>query len=383
MGVLVLVWGISLLFLGGCASTQRPPTPTGTFSPPARIENSAVGSLPTDGSTAVPTSSSQGAADLERLAHLWQKRTQEGSFSDYPIGPGDVLQISVPAMDELNEYTAFTARVSGEGTITLPLLGVVPVAGLTEQQTREEIRRRLAERYMYDPQVNLFVREYRSRQVAVVGAVNKPGLYNLASEANTLLDMISQAGGMTDTAASRILFIPAEPGEEKQAQELAAVLPAALGSRDSSLTVKRPDPIVIDLQYLHRGGQQIYLTLPAKPGDVIIVPTSGEVLVEGWVKSPASYKISPGMTVLGAVAAAGGVLFAADTETVQVLRTGKEGEKILLSADMEKIKRGESPDIPVEAGDVIEVEYSSLKLVPYGVYSAISQLVHFGAYAAY
>src|SRR5215813_281314 len=372
MGVLSLIWGISLLFLGGCASTQRHPAPSEAFSSPPRIANPVM-----------PTSSSQTSADLERLAHLWQERTQEGSLSDYPIGPGDVLQISVPAMDELSEYAAFTARVSGEGTITLPLLGVVPVAGLTEQQTREEIRRRLAERYMYDPQVNLFVREYRSRQVAVVGAVNKPGLYDLASEANTLLDMISQAGGMTDTAASRILFIPAEPGESGQAKELAAALPVALGSRDSSLTVKRPDPIVIDLQYLHRGGQQIYLTLPAKPGDVIIVPTSGEVLVEGWVKSPASYKISPGMTVLGAVAAAGGVLFAADTGTVQVLRTGREGEKILLPVDLEKIKRGESPDIPIEAGDVIEVEYSSLKLVPYGVYSAITQLIRFGAYTAY
>jgi len=282
-------------------------------------------------------------------------------------------------MDELNNYAA---RVSGEGTITLPLIGVVPVTGLTEQQTREEIRRRLQERYVYDPQVSLFVSEYRSRQVAVIGAVNKPGLYNLASEANTLLDMISQAGGMTDTAASRILFIPAEPGEERQAKELAAVLPAALSNRDSSLTLKRPDPIVIDLQYLHQGGQQIYLTLPAKPGDVIIVPTSGEVLVEGWVKTPASYKISPGMTVLGAVAAAGGVLFAADTETVQVLRTGREGEKILLPADLEKIKRGESPDIPVEAGDVVEVSFSSLKLVPYSVYSTIYNLVRIGAYTS-
>src|SRR5262249_11793577 len=202
-----------LLFLGGCALATRPLMPAKTFPSPARVETSIVETSQTDSGPTVSAASGQTSADLERLAHLWQERTQEGSFSDYPIGPGDVLQISVPAMDELSESAAFTARVSGEGTITLPLLGVVPVAGLTEQQTREEIRRRLAERYMYDPQVNLFVREYRSRQVAVVGAVNKPGLYDLASEANTLLDMISQAGGMTDTAASRILFIPAEPGE--------------------------------------------------------------------------------------------------------------------------------------------------------------------------
>lgn len=378
MGVFLLVWELVFLFLGGCVSTRRPPTPAETFSSSARVEHPAVGSLQPDSSAVMSTPSSQDPADLERLAQLWQTRIYAGSFSDYPIGPGDVLQISVPAMDELNNYAA---RVSGEGTITLPLIGVVPVARLTEQQTREEIRSRLTERYMYDPQVNLFVREYRSRQVAVIGAVNKPGLYNLAGEADTILDMISQAGGMTDTAASRILFIPAEPGEERQAKELAAVLPVALGNRDSSLTLKRPDPIVIDLQYLHRGGQQISLTLPARPGDVIIVPTSGEVLVEGWVKNPASYKISQGMTVLGAVAAAGDLLFAADTSAVKVLRTGRGGEKIFLSADLEKIKSGESSDIPVEAGDVVEVSSSSLRIVPYGVYSFFSNIVRLGASA--
>src|SRR5713101_7469650 len=272
MGVFLLVWELVFLFLGGCVSTRRPPTPAETFSSPAPVEHPAVGSSQPDSSAVVSTPSSQEPADLERLAHLWQARVHEGSFSDYPIGPGDVLQISVPAMEELTNHRA---RVSGEGTITLPLIGVVPVAGLTEQQTRDEIRRRLAERYMYDPQVNLFVREYRSRQVAVIGAVNKPGLYNLAGEADTILDMISQAGGMTDTAASRFLFIPAEPGEERQAKQLAAVLPASLSNPDSSLTLKRPDPIVIDLQYLHQGVQQTYLTLPARPGDVLIVPASG------------------------------------------------------------------------------------------------------------
>jgi polysaccharide export outer membrane protein len=283
-------------------------------------------------------------------------------------------------MDELNNYAA---RVSGEGTITLPLIGVVPVGGLTEQQTREEIQRRLQESYMYDPQVSLFVQEYRSRQVAVIGAVNKPGLYNLAGEADTLLDMISQAGGMQDTAAPRILLIPAEPGDAKQAKEFAAALPVVLGNREPSPTTKRPDPIVIDLQYLHRGGQQVYLTLPARPGDVLIVPAIGEVLVEGWVKTPASYKISTGMTLLGAVAAAGGVLYAADTSTVNIIRAGKTGERILLEADLEKIKRGESSDIPVQAGDVIEVSSSSVKIVPYGIYTIFTQILHVGGYMAY
>jgi len=278
----------------------------------------------------------------------------------------------------MEELSSYQARVSGEGNITLPLIGVMPVAGLTEQQTREEIQRRLQERYMYDPQVSLFVQEYRSRQAAVIGAVNKPGLYNLVGETDTILDMLSQAGGMLDRAAPRILLVPAEVGEANQAKEFAAALPVALGTGASSPMGKNPDPIVINLQNLRRGGQQVYLTLPVRPGDVIIVPGNGEVLVGGWVKSPASYMVSDGMTVFGAVSAAGGLMYAADSSSIKILRTGKAGEKIFLSADLEKIKRGESPDVLVEAGDVIEVPSSSLKIVPYGFYAFFTGVFRVG-----
>lgn len=76
---------------------------------------------------------------------------------------------------------------------------------------------------------------------------------------------------------------------------------------------------MIDLENLTKGGSQTYLTLPARPGDVIMVPGSGEVLVEGWVNKPGSYKITPRLTILGVVAAAGGPLFAADTSSVKLI----------------------------------------------------------------
>jgi polysaccharide export outer membrane protein len=112
---------------------------------------------------------------------------------------------------------------------------------------------------------------------------------------------------------------------------------------------------------------------------VILVPGSGAVLVQGWVEKPGSYKITPGLTVLGAVAAAGGPLFPADTSAVNVMRTGKDGGKILLLADIEKIKRGERSDVSVQEGDVIEVAASGPKLVPYGVYRFFSAVFHIGA----
>jgi polysaccharide export outer membrane protein len=298
---------------------------------------------------------------------------------DYPIGAGDVLEVSVPALEEL---TNRVVRVSGDGSMMLPMVGLVQAAGLTEQQLVAEIRRRLEANIMYDPQVHLFVREYRSRQVAVIGAVEKPGLYNLSSEAETILDLISQAGGMKNDAATRINFIAAEPVEGGQARQLASVLPVTLSTEGHApLLLKKTDPIVIDLQTLAKGGSQMYLTLPTRPGDVIMVPGAGEVLIEGWVEKPGSYKVTPGLTVLGAVAAAGGSMFAANTGAVTVIRTSKGGEKMLLEANLDKIKHGADADIPLQEGDVIDVASSPTKVVPYGFYRLFSTVFHIGASA--
>ena len=221
---------------------------------------------------------------------------------------------------------------------------MLQVAGLTEAEVRGKIQHQL-EIYMHSPQFNLFVREYRSRQVAVIGAVAKPGLYNLASETDTILDIVASAGGMTVEAASRILLIPAEPTHNGRAKALAAVLPVQLASAPpSSRMLKQTEPLVLDLQNLARGGDQIYLSLPARPGDVIIVPASGQVLGQGWVEKPGPYKITPGLTVLGAVAAAGGPLFPANTSSVRILRSGKRGDRLTYTVDLEQIKQGEMPD---------------------------------------
>jgi polysaccharide biosynthesis/export protein len=361
-------WSVFLLLcLASCAPLAHMQSPT--------VKSDGLLSA-SDSHAAVLASVDQNTADLQRLADLWSRRSQGDQLSDYPIGPGDVLEISVPAIEELKDRVV---RVSGEGTISLPFIGVVRTRGLSEAGLREEIRGRL-EAYMHRPRITLFVREYRSRQVAVLGAVAKPGLYNLASGADTILDMIGLAGGMKEEAAARILFIPAEAAENEQAKEPISSLPVHLVSRDPSPPIpKKADPISIELKNFARGGQQTYLTLPVRPGDVIVIPGSGEVLVQGWVDKPGSYKITAGLTVLGAVAAAGGPLFPANTSVVNVMRTGKEGENILLQADLEKIKRREQSDIPVQGGDVIDVVASSAKLVPYSVYRFFSSVFHVGA----
>ncbi len=312
-----------------------------------------------------------------RLARLSRDRRQETSASDYPVGPGDVIEITVSGMEEIQNLSQ---RVTGEGTISLPFVGVIRASGMTEKTLTQEIRRRLESKYMRDPQISLFVKEFRSRQVAVIGAVQKPGLYNLASSADTLMGMISQAGGMKPEAAERILFFPAEVVDPDKAKEVIDSLPVQLVSQDPSpLILKNVDPIVIDLDSISRSGNQKYLSVPARPGDIIMVPGGGEVLIQGWVQTPGSHKITSGLTILGAVAAAGGTLFPADTASVQLIRTDTQGHKTSFVANLDAIKAGEQPDLPLREGDVIDVSSSSPKLLAYGVYRFFTTIMHIGA----
>ena len=110
-----------------------------------------------------------------------------------------------------------------------------------------------------------------------------------------------------------------------------------------------------------------------------MVPGSGEVFIQGWVAKPGSYKITSGLTILGAVAAAGGTTFPADTGSIQLIRTDNRGQKTTLIADLNAIKAGEQPDLPLREGDVIDVSYTSPKLVAYGLYTLFTTFIHVGA----
>jgi polysaccharide biosynthesis/export protein len=301
--------------------------------------------------------------DATRLARLWQQRTQNDSLQDYPLGPGDLLEISVPVMEELRSATV---RVANTGIIELPLLGEIQTTGLSEKALTADLRRRLEATYLNNAQVLVFLREPRSRQVAVLGAVAKPGLYPLTNGDETLLTMISQAGGLTEEAASHIQFVPAEAPRNQGGHAVHAVSLAQ--SLDAAALARSTTPLELPLARNGQSAGSTTLALPARPGDVVIVLASGQVLVEGWVGKPGAYKITPGLTMLGAVAAAGGPHFAADTSSVLLISTGKNGEKILTSANLEQLKRGESPDLPLREGDVIEVTSSTVRLVSYGLY---------------
>ena len=95
--------------------------------------------------------------------------------------------------------------MASDNAIRLPLVGVMSVKGMKEEDLTNALRQRLSV-YMHNPPVALFVKSYGSRQVAVTGAVEKPGLYSLTSSSESLMDVIGRAGGRTSEAAARVLW---------------------------------------------------------------------------------------------------------------------------------------------------------------------------------
>jgi len=379
--VIACAFGSALLCATGCSSTQVPDAPS----------NSEV-----IGTIAKPNVSSwNDAKGMKRLDDIWQERMNDSFSSDFAVGPGDVLQVTVPEMEELKGREV---RISGDNTIALPVLGSMEIGGMTEQQVRDAIRQRL-DKYVKDPEVDVFVKEYRSRMVAVEGMVQKPGLYGLTSRSDTVMDMISHAGGMLENASTRVIFVPANThsaGKPLVGGPLAASSPTSLPVRDSSapstgrempehvLTVTAqastfsshaaPRPsggqgaaIVINLSAI---SHESHLDVPVRPGDVIIVPAAGEVMVKGWVQNPGAYRIVPGMTVLGAVTAAGGEMFSSSAE---LLRSSDTGERIEMPVNLSDVQSGKEPDVTVQSGDVVVVEKSAVGAVPYMFYELFSK----------
>lgn len=343
----------------------------------------------------------------QRLQRLWRERTSEGATDNFALGPGDVLQISVP----LEQLRHRDFRISPRDTITLPLVGVMNVSGMNEQDLTEALSKRLS-KYMHDPPVSLFVKHYGSREVAVIGAVEKPGLYTVSSGNDTLLDMISKAGGATKDAADNVVFAPAgsaraglrpasfvtpapaisagaAPGSAASGSPRVGALnhpdgassgevgPTGPVAAQDARKTRESGPSASDLARLHPivismadAQERAYLEMPARPGDVLLVPAAGEVTVGGWVRQPGAYKITPGMTALSAISAAGGAMFSSSAD---VLRTGHNGERQTIPVDIPRVQSGQSSDVAVQSGDVVVVNRSALGAIPYAAYEIFNK----------
>ncbi len=291
-----------------------------------------------------------------------------------PLGPGDELRISVAGINELQNEDV---QVSDSGTIALPYAGVVNVEGLSVDEAEQALDQRFSE-YIRAPEVHIVMQQNRSQAVAVMGLVSKPMLVPLTMPNETIMEVIGEAGGLTNDASQRILLFPAGAGRqtaspriiEASAKPNSIPVASTMATAGVSPGVSRGEaaPIVVDL---HGGADQGCLNLPMRAGDTILVPPAGNVMVGGWVERPGEVQITPGMTVLGAIEAAGGALY---TSNVEILRADPEGKRTRIPVDLAAVKSGRESDPTVEAGDVVMVEGSTWGALPYAFHEIFTGL---------
>jgi polysaccharide biosynthesis/export protein len=283
-------------------------------------------------------------------------------YRDYKIGPEDLIEISVFEEEKLNK----TVRVSSQGNISLPLLGILRVKGLTANELEKEIRELLAEKYLRDPHVSVFIKEYRSQRISVIGAVEKPGPYDVTGQ-KTILNILGMAGGLKEDAGPLLFLIRPPQPEEK----------VSPGEKDSE--AMRPNTFVIDLEELLVKGD-LTLNLSLIHGDVINIPVSGKIFVGGEVNKPGGFPLKgKKVTVSQAIAMAEGLKPEARGGEAKIFRySGKGNEREILSADIYAIQKGQSEDPALKENDILIVPKSGMKAFLIGLRDTVKGLLGFG-----
>ncbi len=362
LGVVALL----ALVASSCATTSRsavdPPVAGAGNAPGA----AATGPMPPE---SAPGDGSRGSAATLNT-RLFRRAVQAGPLSELPLGPGDLIEVSVVDMPELSGRKV---RVPRQGSISLPLLGEVSVTGRSAAELEEDIRRRLEQKYMHDPQVSVFVHERRSQRISVLGAVRKGGVLEL-SERLRLADALAMAEGLTDDADQVVYLFRQAP---------AAAVARARGDRaevaDAAAPGQTPEMVdvmtVIDLEAVANGNEE--LNVPLEAGDVIQVPRAGSVYVGGQVARPGSVPLKGKTSVYQAILAAGGPNNLAALGDVRLYRTKPDGQVRVTALDFDKFEEGkEAPE--VQKNDVIIVGKSAIKAFLYGTYELFRGVVGVG-----
>jgi len=253
--------------------------------------------------------------------------------SDYLLGAGDLLQVTVFESKELKT----TVRVSSRGYITLPLLGQVRVKGLTAREAEINIEKGYRVKYIKDPHVSVFVEEHMSKRVTLVGQFKQPGTYEYPSK-QTLLDVMALAGGLTDKAGNMVQIRRHEvrPGE--------------------------PNVLVIDLDQLIKAGRTD-LNVSINGGDIIFAPEAGHFFVDGAIRRAGSYPIREKLDLREALVTAGGIRPWGLKDSIVLIRD--VGGKGRTGIDID-LKNPDNYDIEIKDGDIIVVKTSSWGNIVHG-----------------
>ncbi|MBM4285286.1 MAG: hypothetical protein FJ128_08545 [Deltaproteobacteria bacterium] len=276
------------------------------------------------------------------------------AFRDYQVGPEDLLEVTFFGHNELYREV----RVNGQGEISVPLVGNVQVAGLSPQQVEKRLADLYKERrFLKNPQITVFVKEYRHQRVAVTGAVNRPDYYEVIGP-RTLLEMLGMAGGLKENAAD-VVHIIRRPSRGATA----AAKPGAVQSFTPGT-----ETIVVDLNRLVRQGAAD-LNLPISSGDVVHVPFAQNAYVLGAVNKPGNVAVKDKMTAAQAVAMAGGLKPELASNRASVIRFDDSGQRVVLPVNLWRVTRASEEDIPLKPNDIVFVHESPFRRVLFDIKS--------------
>jgi polysaccharide export outer membrane protein len=216
---------------------------------------------------------------------------------DYVLGAGDVIKVTVFQQPELS----LDVRIAESGMVSYPLIGAVRLGGLTGGQAERLLATRLRSgNFLQNPQISVNVSQYRSQQVSVLGAVNKPGRYPLELSGTRLSEVLAQAGGIvTGIGADSVNLVTRRDGQTVTLQvDIVDLFGARASARDEVL----------------------------QPGDSIYVHRAPAYYIYGQVQRPGMYSIERGMTVAQAIAKAGGLTARGTERSVRLQRRNSAGQ---------------------------------------------------------
>lgn len=273
------------------------------------------------------TAMNPAAANLSRNAGL---TAVPPDFASLKLAPGFLVSLSV--LDDSDFDGSF--RVDQLGDLPLPIIGAIHVAGETSTEARAQIQARLkSDQILKDPQVNLTVVEYSALEVTILGEVPAPGRYPLFAP-RSLTDVLALAGGLGVSAGNEIQITHA--GKDEQ-----------------------PDVI----RFSKATGYKTVQDTTIRPGDTVQVKRAGIVYVLGAVGRPGGYVMQEDgtLTVLEAISIANGTMIPASVGTIYLLRRSPDGSAVKIELPLNKMQRGKSADMQLQATDVLYVPMSKVK----------------------
>jgi polysaccharide biosynthesis/export protein len=252
-----------------------------------------------------------------------------GSGAAGSVGAGDLVELSVFDTPEL----AGKLRVSNNGDVILPLVGSIHVAGLSANEMQSLIREKLiAGGFMNDPQVTVFIAEYATQGVSVLGEVKSPGVYPAFGD-HHLVDYISLAGGLTALAGNTVTITHADHPNQPEQVRVSSNAPSRIQN----------NPVIL-------------------PGDSIFVEKTGIIYVIGDVVRPGGFPMDHDdhLTILQALALAQGTTYSAKKSSSVLIRNTGQGRESI-PVDLKKILANKAVDEPLHDNDILFVPNSSGK----------------------